>query len=98
MSMSTHVEGVMPADERWKQMKAVHDACTAAGLEVPAQVVAYFGFEVPDDAGAVMLLDHRHGVRRWHREGRRGFDVELALLPEDVAIVRFYHRDDQQHA
>lgn len=41
MSMSTHVVGIKPPEDRWRKMKAIHDACQAADLADPDVVVKY---------------------------------------------------------
>jgi hypothetical protein len=47
MGMSTHVVGFKPPDEKWRKMKAVWDACEAAGTDPPAAVSKFFEGDVP---------------------------------------------------
>jgi hypothetical protein len=44
-----------PTDPQWGPMITVLNACVSAGVEVPAEVVAYFGLPSndPDDADGV---------------------------------------------
>lgn len=42
MSMNTRIYGVIPPDAKWKKMKAVWDACDAANMEVPEEVLNFF--------------------------------------------------------
>lgn len=56
MSMSTHVTGFRPPDERWQAMKAVWDACTAAKTQIPDEVMAFFGDEAPDPRGVEVKI------------------------------------------
>jgi hypothetical protein len=45
MSMSMHVIGFVPPDGTWAQMKAIWDACQAAGVSLPDEVEDFFGGE-----------------------------------------------------
>lgn len=47
MSMSTHVVGFRPADEKWEQMKTIWLACTKAGIGAPEEVLDFFKHEDP---------------------------------------------------
>ena len=41
MSMSTHVVGFHPPDEKWKEMKAAWDACMAANVNPPVVTIPF---------------------------------------------------------
>lgn len=90
MSMSTHVVGIRPANERWQQMKAAYDACVTAGVTVPSPVVQFFDGRDPDPAGVVVELPAA-AVKDWTGRSAQGIEVSLAHLPEDVSVVRFYN-------
>lgn len=95
MSMSMHVEGVRPGDEKWRQMKAVYDACEAAGVDIPDEVSKFFDYGSPDEKGVVLELGTRYGARHeccalWDEGSREGFAIDVSKLPEDVKIVRFF--------
>lgn len=90
MSMSTHVVGFRPADEKWEKMKAVWDACKTAGVEVPQGVERFFGGEGPGDKPG-MEVDLSGAVIEWSAEMKNGYEVNLAKLPPDVTIIRFYN-------
>lgn len=91
MGMSRHVAGIRPPDERWRAMKAVYDACAAAGTATPQEVVAFFDYEPPDEAGVVINLDEHTSVREWRDDSREGYEVSLKQLPPEVTILRFYN-------
>ena len=87
MSMSTHIVGFRPPDEKWRQMKAVWDATKAAGLDPPEQVLDFFEGVEPDPAGVeVPLL-----TREWSDDSREGCEINVADLPAGVRTIRFYH-------
>lgn len=87
MSMSTHVIGFVPADERWHLMRAAYDACRAAGLDIPKEVADFFGGQAPDDAGQEIEIPRHEYIG----DGVAGFEVHLAELPASVKTIRFYN-------
>lgn len=87
MSMSTHVVGFKPPDEKWKKMKAVYDACIEAGTEVPSSVTDFFNYEPPDPAGVEVEIK----AREWKDDMCEGYEIDLKSLPKDVTIIRFYN-------
>lgn len=88
MGMSTYVKGFRPPDEKFKQMKAVYDACVAAETRVPEEVQAFFEHEEPDESGIEVDLgdavyDWDNGKSVWGKE------IHLDELPKDVKYIRF---------
>jgi hypothetical protein len=93
MSSSMNVIAFKPADEKWQRMKAVYDACEAAGVRAPDKVERYFGGDKPDPAGVEVSeqeLLTAGAVREWREEMREGYEVDVTELPPDVTIVRFF--------
>ncbi len=91
MGMSTHIAGIVPPDDTWKKMKAVWDACVAAGVSPPDEVAVFFDGENPDPAGVVIGLDRKPGVEEWTSNSQSGIQVDLTKLPPHVKILRFYN-------
>lgn len=93
MSMITHVVGFRPADAKWRDMKAVWDACENAGVHVPAEVDKFFNGENPDEHGVRIDLEKSNCVQEWSNgeAAESGFDVNVKLLPPDVTVIRFYN-------
>ena len=95
MSMSAHVVGIRPPDEKWKKMKAVWDACTMANTSIPQEVRDFFGCEPPDKAGVVVEVGSR--VTRF-RPGDavyaslfdlgRGALAQWVVVPEHAAALK----------
>jgi len=56
--MSGHMGlvGFKPADEKWQKMKAAWDACVAGDIDIPNDVLEFFGHEEPDPAGVKVAL------------------------------------------
>jgi hypothetical protein len=90
MGMSTYVVAIRPPDAKWQQMKAVWDACHAAGVAAPPEVVQFFNYEDPDPAGVVLDISRQDGtVTEWSNEDSAGLEVDLKALPADVTRLRF---------
>jgi hypothetical protein len=85
--MSTHVEGFAPAGEEWQQMKAIWDACVAAQVRVPDEVINFFGGEPPDPRGVEVTIP----VREWKDGDSEGYELDLADIPVHVKTLRFYN-------
>jgi hypothetical protein len=100
MSMSTHVTGIRPPDEKFKKMLAVWQACEAAGIEVPDEVDDFFNGEKPDPKGVQVDLTPPNGrannwdgsVRVYAADGCQGFDIALqSLLDQGFVLVRVHN-------
>jgi len=93
MSMSTHVVGIKPPDEKWQKMKAVWDACREAGVEVPDDVNCFFECETPDDKGVLVDLADNYSpvATKWSNISSGGYEIKLEDLPADIKIIRFYN-------
>jgi stress response protein SCP2 len=89
MSMNSYVIGFKPPDDKWKQMKKAFDACCAAGIKVPDEVMEYFHWESPDDSGVKIDGDKLSGVKKHSADMEDGFEVDIRKLPPDVTIIRF---------
>lgn len=103
MGVSTYIVGIKPADEKWKQMKAIWDACAKADVAIPDEVDEFFDGEEPDDEGVVVPLGSLYrikdlgdrqtedGLSYYQRDGTSGFELELSKLPKDIKKLRFYN-------
>ena len=86
MSMSTHVLGFKPPDDKYNEMKAIWDACEVAGVEIPDEVSAFFDDEEPDPTGVVVVIP----CKVWSTPGSNGFEVLVDEIPKDVKVLRFF--------
>jgi hypothetical protein len=91
MSMSTHVVGFKPPDNKWKKMKAVYEACRAAKVDPPKEVAEFFEDGAPDDQGVEVCIENTSAVKEWSDDSRSGYEVDLKKLDPDVKIIRFYN-------
>lgn len=91
MSMSTHVVGFRPADEKWKKMKAVWDASVAAGITPPVVCTQFFNGEAPDPAGVEVRIDNTECCHGYSAGMCNGVEIDVTKLPKDVTIIRFYN-------
>lgn len=103
MGMSTHVIGIVPPDETWKKMKAIWDACTAAKIEIPEAVDAFFGGVRPEEKGVVVDIEDKWqsggkqagtgAAHEWRGtdsafDAREGYEVNLDELREKFPHVK----------
>jgi hypothetical protein len=99
MSMSTHVIGFKPPDEKWKRMKAIWDSCQIGNVNVPDEVMEFFDHEMPSDTGVRVELETGSSTSqgacavKWSDPDREtdGYEVDVRKLPKDVTIIRFYN-------
>jgi hypothetical protein len=92
MGMSTHVEGFIPPDAKFKKMLEAYRACEKAGVEIPAEVDKFFNGEPPDEAGVKISMSYdkkyKDAVYEYHDENSQGYEIDLRKLPADIKIVR----------
>jgi len=88
MSMSTHVKGFIPPDDKWMMMKAAWDACQSAGVEIPESVNNFFDWQEPTELGKEVLLDEAE--EEFRDVGVMGITLDISKIPEKVKHIRFY--------
>lgn len=89
MSMSTRVVGFHPPDEKWKKMKAAWDACEVAAVEVPMEVLEFFGHVAPDPMGVEVDLKGSSACKPHRADSEDGFEIDIRKLPPGLSIIRF---------
>lgn len=89
MSMSTYIKGFRLPDEKWRSYKKIYDACMTAGINPPKEVIDFFNDKEPDDSGVEINLSDI--AEAWSDESSEGFQIEIAKLPKDIKIIRFYN-------
>jgi len=87
-----HIEGIREPDDRWRQMKAIYDACRAAGVAPPDEVEEFFNQEAPDEAGIKVWLSGGADqiTREWKSDTDYGLEFDVADLPPQITKIRFY--------
>ena len=91
MSMSSGVVAFRPADEEWKRMKKVWDACKEANISPPDEVVDFFNDEFPDKNGVRIDIERTECCKKYSADMMDGFEVDITKLPKGVKIIRFYN-------
>lgn len=95
MSMSTHIVGFKPADDKFKRMLKVWQTCVEAGVSPPKEVDDFFGGEKPDPTGVeIHFYDYKtskwiDGIKKWSADMSEGLEVDLRKLDPDIKILRF---------
>jgi hypothetical protein len=72
-------------------MKAAYDACQAAGVAAPSDVMEFFDHEPPDSLGVRIEIERQPCTSKYRDDMRDGFEVDIKKLPPDVTIIRFYN-------
>lgn len=94
MGMSTHIAGFVPPDATWKKMREVHDACGAAGIDVPEEVKKFFNYETPDSSGVRIDLEKIGCAKAFRADSQEGYEVDLEklrFLHPTLKSIRFYN-------
>ncbi len=98
MSHSLHVVGFVPPDQQFRDKLAAYQACKAAKIAIPDELLEFFGDEPPDPKGQQIELawgDHiekpgKPCVTPYRAEMVTGFDIDLSKLPESVKTLRVF--------
>ena len=89
-----YVIGFIPPDDEYKRKAEAWNACKAAGIEPPYELMRMFDGNEPDPSG-MKLSDEKlrecGALRRWVDEDSGGYELVIANLPPDVKSVRFYN-------
>lgn len=87
--------GLVPPDERWKDMKAIWDACKVAGVEPPEEVHNFFRGSEPEPSGIVVDIPQRpYSYSDKFGEHTIGIEIRVDDIPENVKLIRFYNWQD----
>ena len=86
MSVSIHVTGFKPPDERYKRLVNAWNALEEAGLPPTPELERFFDGAEPDPAGIEVELT----LREWHDRSAQGYELEVAEIPDGVKTIRFY--------
>lgn len=88
-TIALNIFGVVPADDAFNKMKAVYDACINAGVQIPPEVEALFGYSEPSANGFEDYLSEP--IVRVLENGSAGIELEvdLSLLPSKYKFLRF---------
>lgn len=95
-----YVEGVKPADEKFKAMKNVVENLRKLHMDIPDEIVEYFGVDDEseiDITSTGIILDITKEKFIDYKKERNGdyeiFEIDLASIPKDFTKIRFkvYH-------
>ncbi len=92
--MSSHVMGLKPVDEKWRKMYAAYKACEEASIDPPKKVLDFFEgveFDSIETTGIEVDLEETDCCKEYSGNMKDGFEIEVAKLPKDVKIIRFYN-------
>lgn len=100
VSTVTTIAGVIPADEQYKKMLQVFDACKAAGIECPEAVSEYFrlgdfleDYNPPHDGMEIDLEDVPGLITEYGDEDEYGgayYDIDVSKIPDNIQKIRVH--------
>jgi hypothetical protein len=85
--MQTYIRAIIPADEKWKAMKAAWDACKAIKQDPPKAVLEFFDYDYPKADGKEIGLMPCHTTE----DALDIYEIDLKTLPENATKIRFYN-------
>lgn len=88
MGMSTSVYGIVPADDKFKKMKAIFDLCEEQGIEIPEEVIEFFNNEPPTEDGVKIYMDGFDSVKKYTNDYQSGYEIHVDKIPNDIKIIR----------
>ena len=87
MGMSTHVEGIIPADEKYMKMAKIYNDCEDLGVVPPEEVIDFFEGDRPDPTGMSVSLGD--AASEYGADMQEGYEVDVRKLDPRVKIIRF---------
>lgn len=91
MGMSTHVVGIVPADEEYTNKMKAFNACQEAGIHPPDELWDFFGGERPEPEGIIEYIDDEDFVSEWQDDMREGYEIDVTKLPKKYKLIRVYN-------
>jgi hypothetical protein len=84
MSISLSVIGIVPADEKFKEMKTIYEMCEKNNIRIPDEVDDYFGDNVPDDLGMEVDIP----CEEYKDEYSEGYKIDVSKIPKKVKFIK----------
>ena len=75
--------GIKEADQKFKDMKKIYDACKVARVDVPREVIDFFDEREPDPNGVRVDLPLEFLTTG------NGYQIQMSDIPKDVKIIKF---------
>jgi hypothetical protein len=96
MSLLTFVEFGKPVDDKYIKYKNVWDACEAANIPIPEEVLSFFEYKAPDGLAIWTMAkeDYIDGkfkdpaVTRVTAPGSESYIIDLSKLPADTKLIK----------
>ncbi len=92
MGMSMHVTGIRDKDVIFKKMMEAKKFCDDRQLSYPKEVSDFFGKLIREKDSYIEEEFTHVSVphREWVGEFSNGFEIEVAEIPKDTKVLRFY--------
>ena len=89
MGMSTNVVGIVPADEKYKQMVAAAKALELAGLGITDEINEFFDWEWPINEGGMVVDINKEAISEYNADMEQGYDIDISKLDPKIKTIRF---------
>lgn len=90
MSESFHAYAIQELDEESQNMSDIWHACVRAKVDVPDEVIDFFGSQGPHDKGRPVSLDSHECCNNYSDDMKTGLEIDIEKLPPNVKIIRFF--------
>ena len=92
------LEAVKAPDQKWIEMKKVWDACEAANIQPPEEVLSFFNYTKPDAKGVIcdLRIKRFDGIcMEYQGENATGFELDINKFIQSPSLkgtthIRFY--------
>ena len=88
MSVDIYVVGIIPADEKHKEMFNLYKQCEETGVIPPEKIIYFFGGEdvYPDPDGYEIQIPTQY----WREEetGQWGYKFDISKIPNNVKYIK----------
>jgi hypothetical protein len=94
MGMSINIVGIIPVDEKYKEMELIFNTCKKNKIAIPNEVVDFFNGEHPDPKGTIVELlnyESTYICTDWSSSSSTGYEIKVEDIPENIKIIRFYN-------
>ena len=89
MGMSTNVVGIVPADEKYKQMVAAAKALELAGLGITDEINEFFDWEWPINEDGMVVDINKEAISEYNADMEEGYDIDISKLDPKIKTIRF---------
>lgn len=83
-------------DEQYKKYLKILKACADANVDLPREIIKYFGVEglcvadAIDEVEKPLKVDAEEIKKAWSNSCYEGWEIEVKQIPKEIKTIRFY--------